>query len=84
VINLSLGGVRDPLNPQLDTYSPLEAAAVEYASSKGALLVGSDGDVVVVDPGEAGELVGCLLGELLSGHGASLGAEAAAADPWEN
>ena len=27
VINLSLGGVRDPLNSRLDTYSPLEQAA---------------------------------------------------------
>ena len=35
VINLSLGGVRDPLDPQLDTYSPLEQAAVEYAYSQG-------------------------------------------------
>ena len=35
VINLSLGGVRDPLNPQLDTYSPLEQAAVEYAYAQG-------------------------------------------------
>ena len=35
VINLSLGGVRDPLNPSLDTYSPLEQAAVDYAYSQG-------------------------------------------------
>ena len=27
VINLSLGGVRDPLDPSLDTYSPLEQKA---------------------------------------------------------
>jgi hypothetical protein len=44
VINLSLGGVRDPLNPQLDTYSPLEQAAVEYAYSKGAVVVAAVGN----------------------------------------
>ena len=31
VINLSLGGVRDPLDSSLDTYSPLEQAAIDYA-----------------------------------------------------
>jgi hypothetical protein len=44
VINLSLGGVRDPLNPKLDTYSPLEQAAVEYAYSKGAVVVAAVGN----------------------------------------
>jgi subtilisin family serine protease len=44
VINLSLGGVRDPLNPSLDTYSPLERAAVEYAYSKGAVVVAAVGN----------------------------------------
>ena len=44
VINLSLGGVRDPLNPSLDTYSPLERAAVEYAYSKGAVIVAAVGN----------------------------------------
>jgi hypothetical protein len=44
VINLSLGGVRDPLNPSLDTYSPLECAAVEYAYSKGAVVVAAVGN----------------------------------------
>jgi subtilisin family serine protease len=44
VINLSLGGVRDPLDPQLDTYSPLEQAAVEYAYSKGAVVVAAVGN----------------------------------------
>ena len=37
VINLSLGGVRDPLHPDRDTYSALEANAVAYAYSKGAV-----------------------------------------------
>jgi subtilisin family serine protease len=44
VINLSLGGVRDPLNPQLDSYSPLEQAAVEYAYSKGVVVVAAVGN----------------------------------------
>ena len=44
MINLSLGGVRDPLDPQLDTYSPLEQAAVEYAYSKGAVVVAAVGN----------------------------------------
>jgi hypothetical protein len=43
VINLSLGGVRDPLSPRLDTYSPLEEAAIEYAYSKGAVVVAAVG-----------------------------------------
>ena len=44
VINLSLGGVRDPLDPELDTYSPLEQAAVEYAYSRGAVIVAAVGN----------------------------------------
>jgi subtilisin family serine protease len=44
VVNLSLGGVRDPLNPSLDTYSPLERAAVEYAYSRGAVVVAAVGN----------------------------------------
>lgn len=44
VINLSLGGVRDPLNPSLDTYSPLEREAVEYAYSKGVVVVAAVGN----------------------------------------
>jgi hypothetical protein len=44
VINLSLGGVRDPLSPQLDTYSPVEQAAVEYAYSKGVVVVAAVGN----------------------------------------
>ncbi len=44
VVNLSLGGVRDPLNEKLDTYSPLEQAAVEYAYSKGAVVVAAVGN----------------------------------------
>jgi subtilisin family serine protease len=44
VINLSLGGLRDPRNPSRDTYSPLEAAAVDYAAAKGVVLVAAVGN----------------------------------------
>jgi hypothetical protein len=44
VINLSLGGVRDPFNPSRDTYSPLEAAAVSYAYKRGVVLVAAVGN----------------------------------------
>ena len=44
VINMSFGGVRDPHDRGLDTYSPLEAAAVQYAVSKGALIVAAVGN----------------------------------------
>src|SRR5438105_4992231 len=44
VINLSLGGVRDPRNPPRDTYSKLEQDAVEYAYQKGAVLVAAVGN----------------------------------------
>jgi subtilisin family serine protease len=45
VINLSFGGVRDPRpGSSRDSYSPLEAAAVEYAVRKGALVVAAVGN----------------------------------------
>ena len=44
VINLSLGGVRDPQNAERDTYSSLEAGAIAYAYSKGAVLVAAVGN----------------------------------------
>ena len=44
VINMSFGGVRDPRDPASDTYSPLEAAAVRYAVSKGVLVVAAVGN----------------------------------------
>ena len=44
VINLSFGGVRDPLFPGRDTYSQLEADAVAYAVSKGVLVVAAVGN----------------------------------------
>jgi hypothetical protein len=44
VINLSLGGLRDPDDPNHDSYSPLEASAVEYAVRKGAVVVAAVGN----------------------------------------
>ncbi len=44
VINLSLGGVRDPVDLSLDTYSPLEQAAIDYAYSKGVVVVAAVGN----------------------------------------
>jgi subtilisin family serine protease len=44
VINLSLGGVRDPLHPSRDTYSQEEADAIAYANAKGALVVAAVGN----------------------------------------
>jgi hypothetical protein len=44
VINLSLGGLRDPLDPALDTYSRAEEDAVEYAYAKGAVVVAAVGN----------------------------------------
>ncbi len=44
VINLSLGGLRDVQDPSRDTYSTLEAQAVDYAYSKGAVLVAAVGN----------------------------------------
>jgi subtilisin family serine protease len=44
VINLSLGAVRDPLDPSVDSYSSLEQAAIEYAHSKGVVVVAAVGN----------------------------------------
>ena len=44
VINLSLGGVRDPFDRKLDTYSPLEQAAINYAFRHGVVVVGAVGN----------------------------------------
>jgi hypothetical protein len=44
VINLSLGGVRDPLDPDHDSFSALEADAVAYAVRKGAVVVAAVGN----------------------------------------
>jgi len=44
VINLSIGGIRDPLRSYRDTFSQAEADAVAYASSKGAVVVAAVGN----------------------------------------
>ncbi len=44
VINMSLGGVRDPLDPDRDTYSRLEADAVAYAIANGVVVVAAVGN----------------------------------------
>jgi peptidoglycan hydrolase-like amidase/subtilisin family serine protease len=44
VINLSLGAVRDPLDPTVDEFSAIEAAAVRYATSHGVLVVAAVGN----------------------------------------
>jgi subtilisin family serine protease len=44
VINMSLGGIRDPLDPDRDTYSRLEADAVAYAVSSGVVVVAAVGN----------------------------------------
>jgi subtilisin family serine protease len=44
VINLSLGGVRDPAHPDRDTYSAQEAAAIAYAYGRGAVVVAAVGN----------------------------------------
>jgi len=44
IINMSLGGPRDPSDPSRDTYSQLEADAVAYAVSKGVLVIAAVGN----------------------------------------
>ena len=44
VINMSLGGVRDPLQPDRDTFSRLEADAVAYAVRNGVVVVAAVGN----------------------------------------
>jgi hypothetical protein len=44
VINLSIGGLRDPFNARRDTFSRLEASAINYAVKRGAVLVAAVGN----------------------------------------
>ena len=44
VINLSFGAIRDPLDPNRDSFSSLEADAVAYAVSKGVVVVAAVGN----------------------------------------
>jgi hypothetical protein len=44
VINMSLGGFRDPRDPDRDAFSQLEAAAIAWAHGKGAVIVAAVGN----------------------------------------
>jgi hypothetical protein len=44
VLNISLGGLRDPRNPARDTFSRLEKEAIEYAVKHGAVIVAAVGN----------------------------------------
>src|SRR5262249_46049554 len=44
VINMSLGGLRDPLEPSRDTFSRLEADAIAYAVSRNVVVVAAVGN----------------------------------------
>jgi hypothetical protein len=44
VINLSLGGLRNPRDPSQDSYSRIEQAAIAYAYAKGAVVVAAVGN----------------------------------------
>lgn len=44
VINMSIGGVRDPRDSARDTYSRLEASAIAFAVSRGAVVVAAAGN----------------------------------------
>ena len=44
VLNISLGGLRDPRNPARDTFSRLEQEAIEYAVKRGAVIVAAVGN----------------------------------------
>jgi subtilisin family serine protease len=44
VINISLGGLRDPIDPTRDAFSQLEASAINYAHRHGAVVVAAVGN----------------------------------------
>ena len=44
VINLSIGGLRNPFNPRVDTFSKEEAAAIQYAVRHNVVLVAAVGN----------------------------------------
>jgi subtilisin family serine protease len=50
VINMSLGGFRDPRDPDRDAFSPLEAAAIGWAYGKGVVVVAAVGNNMDVPP----------------------------------
>ena len=50
VINLSLGGPRDPHDPFRDSYSELERSAIDYATRKGVVIVAAGGNCFDICP----------------------------------
>jgi hypothetical protein len=44
VINVSLGGIRDPQDPKHSGFSPVEQRAIDYATRNGALVVAAVGN----------------------------------------
>ena len=48
VINLSLGGPRNPTRPAVDTYSALEHDAVDYATRHGVVVVAAGGNCLAL------------------------------------
>ena len=44
VINMSLGGFRDPRDPDRDAFSPLEAQAIGWAHGRGVVIVAAVGN----------------------------------------
>lgn len=48
VINLSLGGPRDPTDATRDTYSALEHAAIDYATRRGVVVVAAVGNCLAL------------------------------------
>ncbi|MGZ4319116.1 MAG: S8 family serine peptidase [Gaiellaceae bacterium] len=44
VINLSLGGIRDPQDPKHSGFSPVEQRAIDFATSRGVLVVAAVGN----------------------------------------
>ena len=50
VINMSLGGFRDPRDPDRDAFSPLEAQAIGWAHGKGVVVVAAVGNNMDVPP----------------------------------
>ena len=50
VINMSLGGFRDPRDADRDAYSQLEAAAIAYAHGKGVVVVAAVGNSEEMPP----------------------------------
>jgi hypothetical protein len=50
VINMSLGGFRDPRDPDRDAYSPLEADAIAWAHGRGVVVVAAVGNNTDMPP----------------------------------